>query len=269
LQIETPGEIAILDPKPRLLTVLLNGFIKTICERKGCVSIPSDGTKSAANGASILQFMSSRRKTILSTALFTVTWLAAVSLGLRTLANYENAPGKAGTVPESWPAASRVPRASDRATLVMFAHPHCPCTRASIAELAQIMAQVQGKVSAHVLFLKPENSGPHWDDTNLRRSAAQIPDVAVATDVDGTEARRFGAETSGHTLLFDVDGRRLFDGGITASRGHAGDNIGQSAIVSLVNKPGADRAQTRVFGCSLVDPTQMANKAPCSKRITN
>jgi hypothetical protein len=215
------------------------------------------------------QFMSARRKTILATGLFAVTWLAAVSLGLRTVANYENAPGKAGTVPESWPAASRVPRAGDRATLVMFAHPHCPCTRASIAELAQIMAQVQGKVSAHVLFLKPENSGSDWDDTDLRRSAAQIPDVAVATDLDGTEARRFGAETSGHTLLFDVDGRRLFDGGITASRGHAGDNVGHSAIMSLVNKHTTGRAQTHIYGCSLVDPKQMANKTLCSKQITN
>jgi hypothetical protein len=239
-----------------------------MCDDMAALS-PSDGTKSAANGASIPQFMSARRKTILATALFTVTWLAAVSLGLRTVAKYENAPGKAGTVPEWWPAASRVPRAGDRATLVMFAHPHCPCTRASMAELAQIMAQVQGKVSAHVLFLKPENSGSDWDDTDLRRSAAQIPDVAVATDVDGTEARRFGAETSGHTLLFDVDGRRLFDGGITASRGHAGDNIGHSAIVSLVNKHTTGCAQAHVYGCSLVDPKQMANKTLCSKQIAN
>jgi hypothetical protein len=213
--------------------------------------------------------MLTRRKAILVTGLCTAIWLAAVSLGLRALAKYENTPGNAGMVPDSWPVASRIPREKDRATLVMFAHPRCPCTRASIAELAQIIAQVQGKVSAHVLFLKPANSGSDWDDTDLRRSVAQIPGVAVAADVDCVEAGRFGAETSGHTFLFDVDGRRLFDGGITASRGHAGDNIGQRTIVSLVNKHTAGRAQTRVFGCSLVDLKQVANKAPCSKRLTN
>ena len=39
------------------------------------------------------------------------------------------------------------------------------------------------------------------------RSAAAIPGVKVLSDVHGVEATRFGAETSGHTLLFDRDGR--------------------------------------------------------------
>jgi hypothetical protein len=85
----------------------------------------------------------------------------------------------------------------------------------------------------------------------LRRSAAEIPGVSVLSDPDGAEARRFGAQTSGHTLLFDHTGRLLFSGGITQSRGHAGDNAGESAIVSLINTQAADQTKTQVFGCSL------------------
>jgi hypothetical protein len=236
------------------------GRIITLCWNRVCCK---------RHSSALSAVMSSRRKTILSTAFFAVTWIVAVLFGLRAVANYENTPGEVGVTPALWPAASRIPKATDRATLVMFAHPRCPCTGASMAELAQIMAQVQGKVSAYVVFLKPANSGPDWDDTDLRHSAAHIPGVTVVTDVNGTEARRFGAETSGHTLVFGIDGRRLFDGGITASRGHAGDNLGQSAIVALLNNHAAGRVQTHVFGCSLIESRQMANKTQCSKQKTN
>ena len=127
------------------------------------------------------------------------------------------------------------------------------------------MARLQGKVAAYVLLVKPNESGPDWEDTNLRRSAEAIPGVKVIFDPDGMEARRFGAETSGHTLLFGVDGHLLFSGGITASRGHAGDNAGESAIVALVNHQTPARTQTLVFGCALAHSARMDSQALCLK----
>ena len=179
-----------------------------------------------------------------------IGWAAVIAYGLARLLNYESAPGTVAIVPKVWPA-SGVTLSADGPTLVMLAHPHCPCTRASVGELAEVMARVAGKAKAYVLFAKPEGSGADWDDTSLRRSAAAIPGVTVLSDHDGVEARRFGAETSGHTLVFAPDGRLLFRGGITQSRGHAGDNAGASAIVSLVHNQKADQTSTFVFGCSL------------------
>ena len=49
-------------------------------------------------------------------------------------------------------------------------------------------------------------------------------------DDDGAEARRFGAETSGQTLLYDARGALAFSGGITGARGHAGDNAGRASL---------------------------------------
>lgn len=213
--------------------------------------------------------MPGRRKTIVATAVFAAVWIAAVVFGFRSLGWYENTPGTIGHTPESWPAASHIPRPKDKATLVMFAHPHCPCTRASIGELAEVMARVPNKISACVVFLKPEGAAPDWGDTDLRHSAERIPGVTIVSDVDGAEARRFGAETSGYTLLFDSNGHRLFEGGITASRGHAGDNVGKSAIVSLLNDQTVEHARTHVFGCSLIDPQRMPNGARCPKQATN
>jgi hypothetical protein len=121
-------------------------------------------------------------------------------------------------------------------------------------ELAQVVAHVQGKARVFVLFYAPRNSGSDWTNTSLRRTAAEIPGVTVFSDIDGREARRFGAETSGHTFLYAPDGRLLFNGGITASRGHSGDNVGEGTLISLINNQPVTQSKTLVFGCPLHDP---------------
>ena len=206
-----------------------------------------------------------RRNSLLVTVLLGIAWTAAIAFGLRILFAYESKPGTIGAVPTEWPLASQIERLTDRPTLIMLAHARCPCARASVAELAQLMPRVQGKVYAYVLFLMPEPTGADWENTDLRRSAAAIPGVKVLSDTDGVEARRFGAETSGHTLLFAPEGRLLFSGGITESRGHAGDNTGERAIEALVNNQSPTRTITFVFGCALANHSPKGDRARCLK----
>jgi hypothetical protein len=190
----------------------------------------------------------------------TALWLLMVTIGLAGLWSYANTPGMAAKPPGVWPAESQIQQAQDKATLIMLAHPHCPCTRASIGELALLMTHSQGRLAAYVLFLKPEGFSEEWEMTDLRQSAASIPGVKVIVDDDGVEARRFHATTSGHTNLYDVDGRLLFSGGITGARGHSGDNAGRSAIESLLNARATAQSETPVFGCPLFD-----EKSECRK----
>ena len=143
-----------------------------------------------------------------------------------------------------------------RANLVMAVHPHCPCTRASIEMLARIMTRCRGLVTAHVAFCKPAGFPRDWEQTDLWRSAAAIPDIEVFCDEEGLEGRRFGAATSGHVLLFSPGGELLFSGGITVSRGHEGDNAGRDAVIAFLTVGKADRAQCPVFGCPLQAPTE-------------
>ena len=178
-------------------------------------------------------------------------WVLMIGVGLALLWDYENAPGPTAAPPSQWPLDSSIHLATDRATLILMAHPHCPCTRASIGELARLMAQTQGRVAAYVLFIKPAGSSDGWEKTDLWQSAASIPEVEVIADDDGAEAQRFQAMTSGQTLLYDAEGRLLFSGGITSSRGHSGDNAGRSALVSLLNTGEAEAAETSAFGCPL------------------
>jgi hypothetical protein len=194
-----------------------------------------------------------KKKTRLILIISGMFWLAAVSFGLYQLWRYENGPGLTAEAPAHWPAGSQIRPAPDRATLIMFAHPHCPCTRASVGELALLMARCQGRLTANVLFFRPKDFPAGWERTDLWYSAAAIPGVNVIQDEDGLEARRFHAATSGHTLLYDTEGPLLFSGGITASRGHAGDNLGRSALVSLLTERTAEQTETFTFGCSLFD----------------
>ena len=183
-----------------------------------------------------------------------VIWLLLAASGMAWLAQYESAPGASAQPPASWPAQSRIPRHKSGSTLVMFAHPHCPCTRASIRELSLVMARCQSSVRAVVLFTQPAGFDRGWVESDLWRHAAAIPGVSVMADREGSEARGWGVETSGQVLLYDNSGALRFRGGITPSRGHSGDNLGRSAILAEVAVAVGGKPAPRecfVFGCPL------------------
>ena len=178
-------------------------------------------------------------------------WMAGIAWGLSALSAYDNRPGAEASAPQRWPATTTLARTSDAATLVFLAHPQCTCTRASLDELAEILARARTKPRTYVLFLKPRGVTDTWEQTDLWRRAALLPGASIVRDDDGAEARRFGVETSGQTLLYDRTGALVFSGGITASRGHAGENAGELALISLLTNGRSDRRATSVFGCPL------------------
>ena len=184
---------------------------------------------------------------------FCTSWLLAVCVGVAIILRYENTSGAVGVTIQDYPSVKQVTLDPKRDTLVMFAHPKCPCTRASMDELNRLMTQSNGKLAAHVFFLQPTNFSEAWVKTGLWQSAAAIPGVAVHTDPGGTTAQKFGAETSGYVLLYNPAGQLLFSGGITSGRAHEGDNAGEDAIIALVNgqKPGI--THTPVYGCYLLN----------------
>jgi hypothetical protein len=190
-----------------------------------------------------------------ATGWITAAWLAAIAAGFYRLTSYELTPGgKPSPAPRQWPARSRAQLGPCRFHLVLFAHPKCPCTRASIGELARLMARCEGLLDAHVFFLRPAGVAEGWEITDLWTSAESIPGVRAVADPGGAEAELFGAGTSGQALLYGPQGMLLFEGGITASRGHAGDNAGRDAIESIVRGEDTPEATTPVFGCSLSAP---------------
>jgi hypothetical protein len=181
-------------------------------------------------------------------------WLILAILGFCGYQLYENAPIAAKAKQSQWPAQSSLSLAKGRYTLVMFAHPHCPCTRASVTELARLLARCPERITAYVMFLRPQGISPGWDKSDLWSSCAAIPGVSVFSDDRGLESANFNATVSGETLVYAPDGRLIFSGGITAARGHEGDNLGRTAIERAVNQTQSTYTTTPTFGCSLLDP---------------
>jgi hypothetical protein len=179
-----------------------------------------------------------------------VGWLAAIGLGMHTLLAYSFAPGRVAEASARWPESSGLARDRSRPTLVMFAHPRCPCSRASVGELAQLMTNAHGRLAARVVVVRPAGTPEGWERTDIWTSAAAIPGVIVVSDAGGIETSAFGAFVSGQAFLYAADGRLLVAGGLTLGRGHAGDNPGRDAFQSWLDA-GAGPAHTPVFGCTL------------------
>lgn len=177
--------------------------------------------------------------------------LTIVGAGFGVMWRYERAPGPAASVPPRWPANAPFALAQDRPTLILFAHPHCPCTRATIGELDHIVARCRERLHTVVYFLADPRRGDAWTRTDLWTSVARIPGVEIRTDPGAAIAASFGVWTSGHALLYAADGRLLFDGGITDARGHAGDNVGEESIGSWVLDGASKCVSTPVYGCLL------------------
>jgi hypothetical protein len=181
-------------------------------------------------------------------------WLPGIVAGLAMLARHDAAAGVNTQAPPRWPQTSRIPLSKNGQTLLMFAHPRCPCTRASIGELAEMLARCPATLTAHVVFFTPVAATDEWTQTDQWKTASNIPRVHVMCDPDGFEARLFHAVTSGHTLVYNAAGDLQFSGGITIARGHSGDNKGRSAIESLVTHSIPEVRSTPVYGCSIVAP---------------
>jgi hypothetical protein len=174
-----------------------------------------------------------------------------IVLGARRLLAFEMVPGPTVATAECLPPGLETGLSRSLPTLVMFAHPQCPCTAASLRELALLLARTEQSIEAHVVFLTPESATADWHSAPLWKQAAFIPGVVVHEDCGGQIAARFGVSTSGHVLLYDRHGIRVFSGGITAARGHDGDNTGYDALSSLLRGDAPRVAQTPVYGCSL------------------
>jgi hypothetical protein len=85
-------------------------------------------------------------------------WALAILVGARLLLTYSNTAGTPAAPPADWPAQAPVEHAEGHTSLVIFIHPQCQCSRASIGELDRILVSVNDRVQTTVFFYVPANS---------------------------------------------------------------------------------------------------------------
>jgi hypothetical protein len=179
-----------------------------------------------------------------------LVWAATVAAAYQAMRHFESTPGYAAIAPTSWPVRSGVRRAEGAWTLVMLVHPHCSCSRASVAELEAVLEKAPHSVRSYVLVYRPREFPAGWERTDVYDSATRLHRTHVLIDEDGREAALFGGFTSGQTFLYDGEGRLRFEGGITMLRGHSGLNSGRAGIIHIANTQ-SGKGTHPVFGCAI------------------
>lgn len=178
-------------------------------------------------------------------------WFVGVVGAFGFVWSYKTAPGPNTNAPARWPRASTIVPAPAKANLLMFVHPHCPCSRASIAELARLAVTIGDRALLHIVLVRPRGTDPGFEDTTLAERARAIGKARVVVDDQATEADRFGAQTSGATVLYTSAGELAFSGGLTTARGHEGEGPAHAQILRAIAGDRVQAATAPTFGCEL------------------
>src|SRR6516164_10249235 len=131
-----------------------------------------------------------------------VAWAALVGAGFGWLALYETRPGAGAAATRSWPAESGLRRDPDRWTLLLFLHPRCPCSQASLQELEELLPGNAARLRARIICNKPKGVPEGWEKTATWRQAMAMKNVDVICDENDGERACFGVATSGQVLLY-------------------------------------------------------------------
>lgn len=182
-------------------------------------------------------------------------WIAALGAGFFWLWRYTYTPGRAADAKADWPAETRVRRDTHRPTLVLTLSPGCPCSQATLAELARIVARAPDRAAIRAIVDGSGTRDTPLDQTRLWQTLKTIPGVESLVDPDGREAAAFGGYVSGQTFLYDASGHLQFSGGLTAARGHEGANDGVDAVVAMLTAGRTPIDRTPVYGCVLEGAT--------------
>jgi hypothetical protein len=195
-----------------------------------------------------------------------LAWCLAIAAGWLKIESYANHPGDLSEPPPAWPSETQLQRTPERLCLLLFAHPRCPCTRASMSELERFLARNPDSLDACVVFTKPAGEAQGWEQTDLWQRAKRLAGATAFVDEGGVETRRFRAHTSGMAMLYDRQGRLMFCGGLTSARGHEGPSAGLAALQSIVDGVPPAVSRALVFGCPLETPgTGLERDRECRK----
>ncbi len=177
-------------------------------------------------------------------------WFCCICTGLWILADHDTRPGQSARASAQWPSSTALTRPRNTPVLLAFLHPLCPCSRASLAELARIRSVARTRLQVVGVIGLPQGLNP-TDAQPMINSLRRIEGAQIFLDTDLTETHRFGCYTSGQALLYTAQGRLCYQGGMTGARGHEGDNAGKTALLAALelNLPGL--ASAPVYGCCM------------------
>lgn len=186
-------------------------------------------------------------------SILVAVWLIGATGLTLSLLRYQAQPCSRGNPPLRWPDQLSGQLKRDRDTLLVFVHPGCPCTTATLKVLDRELSALEpNKVNLQIIFFRPDHLDDSWARTKLWLQAARLPGAQLKVDPGGKFSGPFGVETSGHVLLYSSSGELKFSGGVTYGRGHEGSNENSRRLRECILGSGKD-TELEVFGCSLLE----------------
>lgn len=186
-------------------------------------------------------------------------WLASLVASAAVLERYARTPGSAG---EASPASLSQGNAAASGTwrVTMYAHPKCPCTRASLAELARVARATGSGVSVEyeVVMYRPDSADDDWVRGRSWDLASEINGARIVIDPEGRIAARDGGLTSGHVVVRDASGAVVYAGGVTNGRGETGASAAGDALIHALRGGESALSVGPVFGCEITGREAMA-----------
>ncbi len=190
-------------------------------------------------------------------AIIISVWSLAIFAGGYLALDHAWKPGQVSLFTEKkWPDSSSLKASSKSKTVLLFVHPKCPCTNASLIELRNLIERTARQDDIKIAFYVPENFSDEWIEEDKLILANAVPGAEIIYDFDGREMRTFGAVTSGQCYIFSPEKELLFSGGITAGRGHVGKNPGSDTCLNILANADFENEYRKlpVFGCPMEQP---------------
>jgi hypothetical protein len=180
-----------------------------------------------------------------------LVWCASLATAWNQLYSHAYRPAKTDRVVDLWPQDTILGASSQRFRIVIFVHPLCPCTQATLEELDESLTRIPADVAVDAVAVTTGLSADEVESSRTVESLQRMPRVTLHLDASGREQRAFGAVVSGETFAFDREGRLAFHGGLTPARGHQGDSAGQKLLEELACGRRHAPCEAPVFGCRL------------------
>jgi hypothetical protein len=118
------------------------------------------------------------------------------------------------------------------------------------------MVFIKDRTRVYIVFSSLKSRSKDLAKSDIWVQAHSIIGVnEIFQDESDFESKIFGAETSGHTLLYDPQGNLVFSGGLTPERGHMGDSVGRDAILEWLNNQSQPLVTSAIYGCIIRKPS--------------
>ena len=196
----------------------------------------------------------SRATWIAFVIILVVGCVSGILFGIGSSLNFSWRAGASGNPPTDWPAGIKSITLDDKPLVLVFLHPKCPCSRATIDELSTAISHGASHARFVAIFEQPPGMDDRWVETDTWTKAESIPVLVRVRDFDGRLSSLFDVRTSGETVVYSPQGKLLFHGGLTLGRDHRGENAGRSFIESLATRSvtmSSSTCSSPVFGCPL------------------